>query len=92
MMKDETKKKLFIAGIAAFGLYLLYEHHKASQAASNDPGAMIPDCSGGANFTDNGLMAPGNRMAPLYIDKEKLSIEKTDFVIRYKLGVIPHTV
>lgn len=90
-MKEETQKKLFIAAIAGFGLYLLWEHRKASEAA-NDPGAMIPDNSGGANFMDHGLMAPDNVLAPLYIDSKKLSIEKTDFVIRYKLGLIPHTI
>jgi len=90
-MKEDTKKKVALIAIVAFGFYLWHEHKKKSNVADL-PGAMIPDQSGGAQFTDNGLMAPGNTLAPLYIDKKNISINQSDFIIRYKLGNVPNTI
>jgi hypothetical protein len=87
MPNKKNKNILAILAIAAVAYYI-YTKMKATTPASNAGNGGNASGAG----TDNGLMAPGNKFFPLWQPSANKPITQPDFIIQYKLGVIPHTV
>jgi len=85
MKKNENQKVVLLLLAAAAG-YWIYTEWKKNTAV------ITPVNQDNSSGFDNGLMAPGNTIMPLFQPGVKPMIKQPDVIVKYKISGVPHSI